>query len=136
MSREGRWKNNMVYFLDSRIKMPKVFIEKGCVNNINEQRREFTVVVNHDDYRSFKVSDYCNIVFSSYEEALEMVNRLPEVGQKVYVIDQTKRTVTEKVVHHLNMPDIYFENGEYINVTEVDKTLFLKKDVAIAVLKK
>ena len=67
---------NLKNFLDYDSSVKKTFIVGGIVINYQEEYKEFIVQVYHDDYRSFKVSDYGEIVFSTLEEAKALLDKL------------------------------------------------------------
>lgn len=134
MANESKRNPNTVYFIDSRIMMPQTFVESGFVLDVNEERGRFTVAVYHDDYRSFSISDYGQLVFSTREEAEDVVRRLPVVGQTVYCVARKTNKVTENVVEYFDIPNVYFKNGDYISVTEMGHSLFMSKHEALAAL--
>lgn len=134
MSKETGRNPKGVYFIDSRILMPKPFVAYGTVFELDEEHSNFTVQVYHDDYRKFKIRDFCTIVFVTKEEAQALVDQLPAVGQKVFMIQESWMIVREEVVAYYDIPQVYFKSGISMYVYELGETFFTKKEEALAAL--
>ena len=98
MSGQKSRSSSVMYFLSSNSSKPGVFIESGCLYNINNNTKEFTVAVYHDDYRKFRIRDFEVIVFKSKQEAQDKINSLPKVGQRVFYLMRDKRMAVAKTV--------------------------------------
>ena len=119
---------NTVYFIDGRIGMSKPFVESGFLFDMDRKTNKLTVIVYHDDYRTFDVSDIGKTIFSTKFEAIQLIQKLPEVGQTVYLL-RKNGTVTEDVVKYFDVPNMYLESGESFLITEVGHSVFTSKDI-------
>lgn len=133
LSEAGR-KPKEVYFVDSRILMPKPFVAYGIVCEFDEEHSEFTVMVYHDDRRKFKVRDFDKTIFFTREKAKAFVDKLPTAGQKVYTVQKSWMKVLEETVGYYDIPKVYFKSGASMYVYELGEVFFLKKEEALAAL--
>lgn len=136
MSSENQRKIKNMYFIDSRAMEQKPFIEAGSVYDVDAKSGSFTVEVSDDDHRQFKISNLGEIVFQTFDEAQELLSKLPKVGQTIYCIETGKRKIMEQIVKCYSALYIMFESGKSVHVTDASKTFFLNKDEARAALKR
>lgn len=125
-----------VYLIDSRKQDPKPFIASVSVFDVNEWFEKLTVKVGQNKYKKFSLTDYHKLFFPTAEEAQAFVDRLPEIGQKVYFVCRDKNIVTEDVVKQYSIPYVHFESGKAVCLTAFEKMFFLEKEQAMKVLNK
>lgn len=120
--------NNRAYLIVSRFSRSKPFVQPGFFLNVNKETGQFTVVVYHDDYRSFCVDDIGKSVFYTWDEADEFIDKLPGVEQTVYLLD-SDGNFTEDVVDYFDVPNMHLKSGKMVLITEVGHSVFASKDV-------
>ena len=134
MLNEAKRDQKVVYFVDSRIMTPKPFVTIGTIYDVDEKHAEFTVKINHNDYRKFRIRDFQVIVFTTEEEAQALVDKLPAAGQKVYIVEENWLRLREAIVDYYDIPQIYFKYSKNEYVYEFGKKFFTDKDEALAAL--
>ena len=118
-----------------------LLVNCGGIREINEKYGTFLVIVYHDDYRKYNLSEYGKWIFGTEQEVKDAIERLPKNGQTVYqIIDN--QIVEQKADHYVNYHrgnriDLYIVllNGEEVYIDEVGQTLFLTYDEATKHLK-
>ena len=116
-------------------------VGSGGIREINEKYGTFLVIVYHDDYRKYNLTEYGKWIFGTEKEAEDAIERLPKNGQTVYqIIDN--QIVEQQADHYANhycgnRIDLYIVllNGEEVYIDEVGQTLFLTYDEATKHLK-
>ncbi len=134
MSNERNRDQKNVYFIDSRIMTPKPFVVSGTIYDVGEKRAEFIVQVSQSDFRRFRIRDFYLTVFTTEEEAQALIDKLPIMGQKVYVIEENWLRVRKTTVDYYDIPKIYFKYAESEYIYEIGKKFFTDKDEAFAAL--